>query len=115
MGQVFTQSLRNRQQTYILGFLSGTGTSQRTVVASATPLAPPPANSLESWLPANLAYTFLDFQPLRSQQAAQGPEYFAMQGVSHHARYANWTNFFDGIFYIQTMTPCTRTGFMSSK
>lgn len=115
MGQVFTQSLRNRQQTYVLGFLSGTGTSQRTVVANATPLAPPPANSLESWLPANLAYAFLDFQPLRLQQAAQSPEYFAMQGVSHYARYANWTNFFDGIFYIQTMTPCTRTGFMSSK
>jgi erythromycin esterase len=115
MGRVFTETAQNRQQTYILGFISGGGASQRTVAATATPLAPPLKNSLESWLPSSLAYAFLDFQPLRAQQVAQKPEYFAMQGLYHQPRYADWTQFFDGVFYLQTMAPCTRTGFTTSK
>jgi erythromycin esterase len=114
MGRVFTETGQNRQQTYILGFVSGGGTSQRTTVATATPLAPPINNSLESWLPNSLAFAFLDFQPLRAQQAAQKPEYFAMQGLRHQPMYADWPSFFDGIFYIQTIMPCTRTRFTSS-
>ena len=115
MGRVFTETAQNRQQTYILGFISGGGTSQRTVSATATTLAPPLKNSLESWLPSSLAYAFLDFQPLQAQQAAQKPEYFAMQGLRHQSWYADWTNFFDGVFYLKTIAPCTRTGFTISK
>jgi erythromycin esterase len=115
LGQVFTDMPFNRQQTYIVGFISRLGTSQRTVAATATPLSPPAPNSLESWLPANLAYGFLDFQPLRAQLAAHPPEYFAMQGLRHQTQYANWPNFFDGVFYVQTMTPCTKTAFTPSK
>jgi erythromycin esterase len=115
MGRVFTETGQNRQQTYILGFVAGGGTSQRTVMATATPLAPPIKNSLESWMPASLAFAFLDFQPLRVQRAAQKPEYFAMGGLRNQPRYADWTNFFDGVFYIKTMTPCTRTSFTPSK
>ena len=115
MGQVFTEMPRNQQQTYILGFTARAGSSQRTVVATATSIAPPLSNSLESWLPANLLYAFVDFQPLRAQQATQPPEYFAMRGLLNQPSYANWPNFFDGIFYIQTMTPCTPTEFVPSK
>ncbi len=82
MGQVFMDLPQNRQQSYIVGFISRMGTSQRTVAATATPLSPPVNNSLESWLPANLAYAFLDFQPFRAQLGDQPPEYFA------HARHA---------------------------
>jgi erythromycin esterase-like protein len=115
MGRVFIETGQNRQQAYILGFVSGGGMSQRTTVATATPLAPPINNSLESWLPASLTYAFLDFQPLRAQQATQKPEYFAMQGLRHQLLYADWPSFFDGFFYIKTMIPCTRTGFTSNK
>ncbi|MCR5890521.1 erythromycin esterase family protein [Hymenobacter sp. J193] len=115
MGQVFMDLPHNRQQTYIVGFISRMGSSQRTVAATATALSPPVKNSLESWLPANLAYGFLDFQPLRAQLVGQPPEYFAMQGIRHQTQYANWPNFFDGIFYVQTMTPCTKTNFTPSK
>jgi erythromycin esterase-like protein len=115
MGRIFTENVHNRQQTYILGFISSSGTSQRTVVGTATALVPPAKNSLESWLPTNLEYAFLDFQPLRGQQLGQAPEYFAMQGLRHQAMYADWPAFFDGLFYLRTMTPCTRTSFQPSR
>ena len=115
MGRVFTEDARNREQTYILGFVSREGTTQRTVMRTATALAPPTKNSLESWLPPSLAYAFLDLQPLRAQQLGRAPEYFAMQGLRRHPLYADWPQFFDGLFYVRTMTPCTPTRFPSRK
>lgn len=76
MGHVFTEDALTSQQIYILGFVSREGTTLRTVVGTATALAPPVKNSLESWLPRHWAYTFLDFQPLRVQQAGRAPKYF---------------------------------------
>jgi erythromycin esterase len=112
LGRMFTGQARNRQQTYVVGFVSHAGTSKRTVVRTATTLPPPPRNSLESWLPSGLAYAFLDWQPLRAQQAGRAPEYVAMQGLHHQqALFADWPQFFDGLFYIRTMTPCTPTSF----
>lgn len=114
MGQVFTADPRNRQQTYVLGFTSGTGTTQRTVAGGPTTLPPPEKNSLESWLPANLPYAFIDLQPLRTEQPAPAPDYFSLKALQHRPIFANWPNFFDGIFYLNTMTPCTRTSFVPS-
>ena len=115
MGRVFTETGHNREQTYILGFISGGGSTQRTVMGQPTPIAPPIKNSLESWLPPSLAYGFLDFQPLRAQQVGPKPEYFGMQGLHHQTQYADWPSFFDGVFYLKTMTPCTRTGYTAGK
>ena len=115
MGRVFTKDARNRQQTYILGFVSREGMTKRTVVGTATALAPPTKNRLESWLPPSLAYAFLDLQPLRTQQAGRAPEYFDMHGLRRQTTYADWPQFFDGLFYLRTMTPCTQTSFQPSK
>ncbi|RZL14495.1 MAG: hypothetical protein EOO62_05300 [Hymenobacter sp.] len=112
MGQVFMVNPRNRQQTYVLGFTSGTGTTQRTVASAPTTVPLPGKNGLESWLPANLPYAFIDLQPLRT---AQPPEYFGLKALQHRLIFANWPNFFDGLFYLNTMTPCTRTSYPAGK
>lgn len=116
LGRVFTDQARNREQTYIVGFICHDGTSKRTGMRTATTLPPPPSYSLEGWLPASLAYGFLDLQPLRAQQAGGKPDYVVMQGLSHQqTTLADWPQFFDGLFYIRTMMPCTPTSFPPSR
>lgn len=116
MGAHFTASPARAAQTYCLGFLSGTGSTRRVQAAQPTAIAPPRRGYFETWLPARLPYAFVDFRAFRAQQ----PGYvvpFYMRGLGYeggrgYTDAADWTNIFDGIFFIRQMEPCGKSSFV---
>ena len=106
MGEVVQRSLGNK--VYTIGF-----TSYRSVTGTpwgpSIPLATPSAGSLESLLHATgRAYTFLDFKALSPAGWLRQPILASMFG--HREMRSTWTSNFDGIFYIDSMFPSTKTG-----
>ena len=115
LGAHFTATPGRAAQTYCLGFLSATGATRRAQAAQPTRLAPPHRGGFESWLPARLPYAFVDFRAFRAQQPGYTTPFY-MRGLGYeggrgYTDMADWTNIYDGIFFIREMQPCGKSSF----
>lgn len=115
LGAHFTATPGRAAHTYCLGFLSATGATRRVQAAQATRIAPPPRGGFESWLPAQLPYAFVDLRAFRAQQPGYTTPFY-MRGLGYeggrgYTDMADWTNIYDGIFFIREMQPCGKSSF----
>ncbi|MBC6697327.1 erythromycin esterase family protein [Hymenobacter puniceus] len=111
MGTHFTQDLQWARQTYVLGFASYQGTAGRLGVASYQVEAPD-KNGLENWVPAGMAYGFLDFTSY-NRQFNNPATPFLLKSPTHFtiaARIAPvaWNQVYDGLFFIRDMQATTK-------
>lgn len=98
-------------QIYSIGFTSASGNAGISILpekfhTNRYAVEEPVANSLESWMPKDVLYAFVDFKPYESQT---GDHSFYMKGSikkPHVAQKYTWTNVFDGIFFIRKMYTC---------
>lgn len=103
MGHLFTNDSANDRQTYILGFTSKQGTAGR-LYSKPYSLSPVKPNSLEAWIDKKITLGFIDFKPFRTA-FPNFSDSFYMKGLWGD-NLANWTQVFDGVFYLRDMYPC---------
>lgn len=111
MGTHFVQDPRWAKQTYVLGFASYQGTAGRLGTATFT-VQEPDKKGLETWVPASIAYGFLDFTPY-NQQFNYPAAPFPLKSPMHYtipARVAPipWNLVYDGLFFIREMQATTK-------
>jgi len=86
---------------YIIGFNSYTGTAGRITSKQFT-VAESQKEWFESWIKSKgYEYAFINFKNYRNREDS-----FIMKGFGHSPQKGNWTNVFDGVFYIKNMYPC---------
>lgn len=112
MGTYFTQDPLWARQTYVLGFASYQGTAGR-LGTPTYPVPMPDKQGLETWIPASLAYGFLDFTPY-NQQFNDPATPFLLKSPMHFtipARVAPipWNLVYDGLFFIRDMQATKKT------
>jgi erythromycin esterase len=112
MGTSFVQDPRWTKQTYVVGFASYQGTAGRLGTATY-PMQVPDKKGLETWVPARIAYGFLDFTPY-NQQFHNPATPFLLKSPFHYtipARVAPiaWNLVYDGLFFIRDMKATTKT------
>lgn len=112
MGGTFTSDSALADTTYIIGFTSYRGTAGR-IGRKKYRIRKPKANSFENWINPDYDYAFTDFKKYRMENPGKN-EFFLMSGsvkgnAHHTSSKAQWTNIFDGIFYIKEMYPCRDT------
>jgi erythromycin esterase-like protein len=97
----------NKKDIYSIGFASRKGETQRTslnVKTAKYQIKSLKKNSFENWVfSKKMKFSFINFQDLKNNS-----EVFNMKGFSHHSFKANWLEAFDGIFYIDEISPCIR-------
>ncbi len=99
MGQ-YTRE-RFGEKVYVLGFTSHHGQSKRITLPNTLTLPAPPPNSLEQWIHTTQArFAFVDLRLLPPENK------FLMKGFGHSMNKENWSEVFDGIFFIDEMKPC---------
>ncbi len=104
MGTYFVQDPLRAKQTYVLGFASYQGTAGRLGTAPY-PVQAPDRQGLETWVPASIAYGFLDFTPYNKQFNYPATP-FLLKSPFHYtipARVAPiaWNLVYDGLFFIR--------------
>lgn len=106
MGGAFTADTALAAQTYVLGFTGYKGTAGFNKPVYS--IRQPKKESLENWVRPLGAYAFVDFKPW--QRAHPGKQVlFNMSGLNHFNFESNWTDVFDGVFYIEQMYICGKT------
>jgi erythromycin esterase-like protein len=106
MGTVFTQNKKNADQTYIIGFTSRQGTAGR--INKPTYQVPKPVkDGFESWINKGIKYAFTDFRKYTQYNNGMTKPFY-MKGLGLNAQ-ADWSQLFDGVFYIRDMYPCQKT------
>lgn len=99
----FLKSKLQEEDSYTLGFTSRGGTHG---IFRSTKISKPLASSLESWVPDDVNFAFLDLKKAREF----ANESFTMRAFSHGNIKFNWQSKFDGIFYIKEMHPSHKKG-----
>jgi erythromycin esterase-like protein len=106
MGTYFVQDPLWAQQTYVLGFASYQGTAGRLGTISH-PVQAPDVKGLETWVPANIAYGFLDFTSYNKQFnypvtpfLLKSPWHFT---IPARVSKIPWNLVYDGLFFIREM------------
>lgn len=101
MGESLFHKLGNKM--YAIGICSYSG--ERTIVEhgfETNIVGPKSKNSFEHYLHnKNYEYAFVDFSSNRQK------EYFGLAGLFHYELSGNWVNVFDGLIFINKMTPLT--------
>lgn len=101
MGQIAFEKLGD--EMYTIGFDSYQGETGRISETKKTKIKPPKGECVENWISeTNYSYAFIDFKKL------QVSESFKMKALGHYASTANWTQVFDGVFYIRDMYSCDK-------
>tara|TARA_B100000809_G_C15117450_1_gene522996 strand:+ start:541 stop:993 length:453 start_codon:yes stop_codon:yes gene_type:complete len=91
-------------QAYILGFNSYSGNFGRVGINKTFNIKKPKGESFENWVSQKkYDYAFINFRNLSNITNS-----FNMKGLRHISEKGNWTQVFDGIFYIKTMYPCDK-------
>lgn len=106
MGTYFVQDPRWAKQTYVLGFASYQGTAGRLGTTPFTVQAPD-KKGMETWVPASMEYSFLDFTPY-NQQFNYPATPFLLKSPTHFTIPARvvrvpWNLAYDGLFFIRDM------------
>ncbi|MET0464942.1 MAG: erythromycin esterase family protein [Chitinophagaceae bacterium] len=92
---------------YVLGFTSYKGTAGRIYVKPYK-VEKPHKNGIESWMASHKQpYAFVDLKAYRLANPSEKPMFF-MKGKYHNNANAQWTEVFDGVFYIRDMFHCTK-------
>lgn len=95
-------------QIYSLGFTSLQGQYGTIQYEQKNNIAYSPDNSFEKWLdnPA-IAYAFVDLNPFMQGNPAYMAGFYMSAEVHDKKRSGDWPRFYDGIFFIRDMYPCT--------
>ena len=89
-----------KDTVYALGFTSYSGSAGR-IPTKPYDIPSPKGECFENWVDSKeLKYAFINFRNYA------GHDIFRMQGTYHWDVKAQWTNIFDGVFYIKQMYPC---------
>lgn len=104
MGHYFSD-LPQAPNTYILGFNSYEGRAGRLGTKAYT-ITKPRKNSFENWIPESWDYAFVDLSSWLNRHNS-GQKKFFMKGLGHMSFETNWQHYYDGIFFIREMIPCT--------
>ncbi len=104
MGSYFTNDSTKLHTTYVLGFDSYSGYAGR-LGWDTSKIAEPKSDGFENWIDKQYQYAFVDFKKLKSSNDYK-PEAFFLKGMGHMNYKENWTEIFDGIFFIRNMYAC---------
>lgn len=104
MGYYFS-GLPQAPKTYILGFNSYEGRAGRLATKAYT-ITKPRKNSFENWIPASWDYAFVDLSSWPNRHSSDQKKFF-MKGLGHMSFETNWQHYYDGVFFIREMIPCT--------
>jgi len=97
--------LSNKEKIYILGFTSFGGTTHR-FGRDARDFKQADENNFESWInEKKYSFAFLDFSGFNAEETNSNAK-FLMAPLGHYSVNGLWNKMFDGIFYIQQMSPC---------
>lgn len=110
MGTEFTKDSILLKSTYILGFTSNTGSAGRLTMDNKTyKVQKSVKNGFENWIPSDFNYSFIDFKNYNNFHPNNAEEFNMKASLTggHRNLSAQWTNIFDGIFYIKEMYPCS--------
>lgn len=108
MGTHFTNDPALAEKTYVLGFTSYRGTTGR-LWQQPFRVDPPNKNGMESWIPENISYGFVDFKQYNNKYGSPRKP-FLMKAPTHFTVPSNvakipWNLVYDGIFFIREMYP----------
>ncbi|WP_165820622.1 erythromycin esterase family protein [Pontibacter virosus] len=104
MGTVFASDSLNEASTYVLGLASRSGFHQNVLQPAPSKVNSPQKKGFENWIDKVHQYAFVDFKRFRKDNPTYS-DYFLMKGFGHNNDLADWTQVFDGIFFISEMTP----------
>ena len=104
MGSHFTNNSERLKSTYVLGFDSYSGYAGR-LGWDTSKIAEPKSDGFENWIDKQYEYAFIDFKKLKSSEKYK-PSSFFLKGMGHMNYKENWTEIFDGIFFIRNMYAC---------
>jgi erythromycin esterase-like protein len=104
MGKRFTEDSLLFNQTYIIGFTAFEGNAGR-IGFKRYSVAPPPANSFESWINPSFNYAFTDFKSF-NRQSLGNKEKFDLRYWYYYSKKERWTEIFDGMFFIRQTHAC---------
>jgi erythromycin esterase len=106
MGYIFTNDPAMQNKTYIIGFTGLRGETGRITSAQKYIIPNPEKKSIESWLAdKKITYGFVDFKSFLKRNPVD-EESFNMRYTNWISVKLSWHNMYDGIFYINDMTPC---------
>lgn len=107
MGWYYSNLESNSDETYIIGFNSYEGKAGR-LGREPYQIRKPQANGFETWIDKSVNYAFCDFKAYRKSFPNQSETFF-LKALGHNTAYKkDWTEIFDGIFFIREMYPCTQ-------
>lgn len=104
MGSYFTNDTARLRTTYSLGFDSYSGYAGR-LGWDTSKIAEPKSDGFENWIDRQYEYAFIDFKKFKSSENYK-PSSFFLKGMGHMNYKENWTEIFDGIFFIRSMYAC---------
>lgn len=92
-----------KDSVYIMGFDSYGGKAGRTTMGLTYDVQQAMPDSFEDWVnKLHHDYGFINFRGLKINEP------FYMKGLIHYYDKINWTQMYDGMFYIKNMFPCDR-------
>ena len=105
MGEWLARDTALKHSTYSIGFTPLEGRAGR-IGKLFYNIPVPKKESFESWIATmNPDYAFVDFKGFRALRKNYKRRFY-MNGVSNGNIKFDWTNVFDGMFYIKEMYPC---------
>ena len=105
MGEYFTKDSSIKEKTYVLGFTSREGSYGLFWDSKVYGISKPERFSFENWISRKINYGFVDLKKY-NESNTNSREHFYMKSLRHENYWTDWTNGFDGIFYIKEMQPC---------
>ena len=102
MGTFFTRDSLLLRQTYIIGFTSYDGVAGRLGWENYA-LDKPMRDGFENWIDKSSDYAFVNFKNFKEKA-----EPFYLKGQMHSNLRKDWSNIFDGVFFIRKMYPCEK-------
>lgn len=103
MGTVFNNNRHNMGSAYVIGFNSRGGQYANNSGTQVRPVGKPSKDGFETWIDDSVGYAFIDWKKFRVLHPAYN-ETFKMKARQMYST-GNWTEVFDGIFYIRDMSP----------
>ena len=102
MGKYLTKDSSFLRQSYIIGFTSYAGVAGRIGWENYS-ISKPKPDGFENWIDRSFDYAFVNFKSFKEKSKP-----FHLKGMSHSSAFKDWTNIFDGIFFIKEMYPCQK-------
>jgi erythromycin esterase len=106
MGTIFNRNSQNAESTYVMGFNSRNGHYANNTGTQVRPVGKPSKDGFETWVDDSVRYGFIDWKRFRALQPGYSETFKMKKGQTYST--GNWTNVFDGIFYIRDMSPVER-------